>query len=175
MKFLKTALKVLTIAALFLGAAYYILVNHSATGTALTCSGKWEKGPEGLQGTDETVYAVLEEYRPWIVWTDSDGDLKAESKNFAFRIYVSDVKKIGDKPLVTYMFPRDPGGKIAGGYRAAPKELTLRFTDDLLFVGACTEGAVFVDLNRQRAAARHRRFDVTAEMVGPGELTCSAG
>ena len=70
MKFLKTALNVLTIAALLFGAAIYILINHSTTQTPLTCSGKWEKGPEGWQGQDETVYAVLEEYRPWIIWTD---------------------------------------------------------------------------------------------------------
>jgi hypothetical protein len=93
-----------------------------------------------LQGTDEIVYAVLEEYRPWIVWTDSDGILRAESKNFALYDVFLDVRRSGYKPLTTYMFAHNRGGKIVGGYRGGPKELTLQFTDILLFVGTCTEG-----------------------------------
>ena len=65
------------------------------------------------------------------------GDLRAESKNLALAIYIDNIEKIGDKTLATYMF--DDGPHV-GGYRSGPNELTLQFTEGLLFVGTCTEG-----------------------------------
>ena len=107
----------------------------------MTCSGKWEKGPDGWQGEDETVYALLEEYRPWIVWGNSDGNLRVEAKNFTPAMaYVPYVERLRDIPLANYMFADHRGGPLIGGYRGGSNELTLQFTDGLLFVGTCTEG-----------------------------------
>ena len=130
----------MTVIILIAGAALYVLVKHSAARTALTCSGKWERGVEGWQGRDETVYAVLEEYRPWIVWADSDGYFQAETKGYALMAYASSVHRIGSEPLVSYMFMDRRGGRMMGGCRRAPNQLKFQFTDALLFIGTCIEG-----------------------------------
>lgn len=111
----------------------YILINHSTTQLSLTCNGEWRGG------SNETVYAVLEEYRPWIFWGNSDGNFLIESKNQPMQKYVSDVSRIGREPLVSY-FLLDHSGKMIGGYRGGPNEFTFAFTDTLVFSGICTEG-----------------------------------
>lgn len=119
---------------------FYVLVNHSTTVLALTCSGVWEKGPTQIVGNPETAYAVIEEYRPWIVWTESDGNFRAETKDFAVAQYAPFVSKIGTHPLINYMISKDQDGPMMGGYRSGSRELVFEFSPNMLFVGKCVDG-----------------------------------
>ncbi|HEX9595427.1 MAG TPA: hypothetical protein VF982_00990 [Anaerolineales bacterium] len=129
-------LTLLVLMALLAG-AFYVLANHSVTRIALTCSGTWVVGPEGVQGRPETVAAVIEEYRPWIMWTDSDGNLSAETREIPMVAYFHHLRRIGNEPLITYQFSRDGEGPMVGGYRASFRELTLGFTASAVFDGTC--------------------------------------
>ncbi|GAA4521661.1 hypothetical protein GCM10023174_00840 [Chelativorans composti] len=119
--------------ALLIGAASYVLANHSATQITLTCSGKWVE-----DGGAEEVVVAIEEYRPWILWSASDGNLRASSKNIPLVIYVSNIEKIGGAPITFYSFSHYDG-RMIGGYRVPFNELALKFADNLTFTGNCVE------------------------------------
>lgn len=54
--------------------------------------------------------------------------------------YVGFVDRIGDKPLANYWLRDSVDGAMVGGFREGPDELILQFTENMLFVGTCTEG-----------------------------------
>ncbi|HEV7344288.1 MAG TPA: hypothetical protein VGN60_01460 [Devosia sp.] len=118
--------------------AFYILANHSVTRIALTCTGTWAAGEPGVQGRAEWVNAVIEVYRPWIVWGDSDGNLRAESREMPMAVYFHHMRRIGDEPMITYQFRQDSDGPMIGGYRGSFRELTLQFVGGTVFDGVCT-------------------------------------
>jgi hypothetical protein len=120
-----------------LAVAFYILANHSVTQIALTCTGSWVRGSQGIQGSPETVFAVIEEYRPWIRWTDSHGNLRAESREIPLFVYFHHMRRIGAEPMVNYQFSEDSDGPMVGGYRGSFRELTLQFVDGTVFDGRC--------------------------------------
>jgi hypothetical protein len=118
--------------------AFYVLVNQSVTKLALTCTGSWVRGAPGVQGRVETVVAVIEEYRPWIIWTESDGNLRAESRDIPMAAYFSFMRRIGDEPMATYWFNHDSDGATVGSYRGSFRELTLQFAEGTVFTGPCS-------------------------------------
>jgi hypothetical protein len=130
------ALTVLVLVA-SIGGAVYILVNHSVAQIALTCTGSWVRGAQGVQGKPETVVAVIEEYRPWIMWSDSDGNVRAESREIPIAVYYPHIRRIGDEPIATYQFSQESDGPVVGGYRGAFGELTLQFAKGTVFDGVC--------------------------------------
>lgn len=121
-----------------LAGAFYVLTYHSVTQLALTCTGSWVRGAEGVQGRPETVAIVIEEYRPWIMWTDSDGNLRAESREIPLSVYYHHMRRIGEEPMVNYQFSKDSDGHMIGGYRGSFRELTLQFVEGTVFDGVCT-------------------------------------
>ncbi|NTG29978.1 hypothetical protein G6L08_22785 [Agrobacterium rhizogenes] len=136
MKIVKIPLTIILGVALLCGAGLYVLIYHWIKQTALTCSGKWEQGVGEWKGRSETVFAVIGEFRPWIMG-DNQGDLHAESLDFPLSVYVSDMKRIGSDPMTIYEFRQYNDPTIVGGYRSAFKELTLKFMDGMVFYGTC--------------------------------------
>jgi hypothetical protein len=57
---------------LAVGGVFYILINHSIEKISLVCSGSWQQSKQ-----PETVLAIIEKYRPWVVWGGSQGELLA--------------------------------------------------------------------------------------------------
>lgn len=132
----------LALAAIFIliAGAFYVLANHSTRQLDLTCTGRWDRAPTTIEGEAETVYAVIEIYRPWVLWARSDGNVRAESRNVPIAAYKGFVSKIGQEPLANYMIFDREGGAMVGGYRGAANELVFEFSEDMLFVGTCTDG-----------------------------------
>lgn len=133
MRIVHLLIKTLLIACAAIAIFFYIIINHSTTQLTMTCHGEWQ------DGQSETVYAVLEEYRPWIFWGDSDGNFRIEAKNQSIVRYVSKVSSVGKAPLTNY-FLWERSGEMIGGYRGGPNELTFAFIKGWVFVGQCTEG-----------------------------------
>jgi hypothetical protein len=134
-QFVVTSLKVLLGLVVSLGAALYVVVNYSTTKKELTCQGHWQRGTERQP---EVAYVVLTEYRWWVhLWAESDGDVHVQTAKLAMANYIPFVDKIGEDSLALFIFKHDRSGKTVGGYRAANGDITIKFLDDLVFVGAC--------------------------------------
>lgn len=113
MRILKLVIHAVLAIALGFTAILYLLTNHSTTQIALSCSGTWVES-----GSEETIYAVIEEYRPWIIWADGDGSLRAEAKNTPASIFVRALRRVGAPPMSFYQFSDDDNRLI--GDIAAP-------------------------------------------------------
>ena len=131
-RFLKVAATIILSLIVLAGGVLYVLANHSVKETDLTCEGAWGEG-----GSPETAYVVLTEYRPWIIWTDSDGELQVQTDKLAVFLFAPYVSKIGDNTLAVYRLKESEHGDIIGEYRVANSELVLWFADDLTFKGRC--------------------------------------
>lgn len=127
-----TLLVLITIPAI----AYYILVFHSVTRRELICEGAWERGGNGQA---ETAYVIFQEYRFWVWWTDSDGDVSVQTDKLAITRSVHNVSKTDNDWLAVYLFEdvSHDDRRLVGGYREANREITFKFADDLVFVGRC--------------------------------------
>jgi len=140
MRFLVTFLKATAAGVAALIAIVYILANHSSVQMELTCTGKWVQGGDSISGRAEAVYAVIELYRPWIIWANSDGNLRAESRDIPMVIYVTRVVTIGSPPLTLFSFSNHDDTSMVGGYRSGPREMTLEFSKGTVFSGNCEQG-----------------------------------
>jgi hypothetical protein len=69
------------------------------------------------------------------LWAESDGDVKVQTEKFALAHYIPFVRKIGEGSLAIYEFWKSKSADFQGGYRAANGEITLKFSDNLVFVG----------------------------------------
>lgn len=140
MRFLVTLLKVSAAGVAALIAIVYFLANYSSVQIEITCSGRWVEGSNAIHGRAETIYAVIELYRPWVIWADSDGNLRAESRHVPMVIYVSRVVAIGSPPLTLFSFSHHDDASMVGGYRSGPREMTLEFSKGTVFSGNCEQG-----------------------------------
>jgi hypothetical protein len=68
---------------------------------------------------------------------ESDGKVQVQTEKFALAHYIPFVRKLGKGSLAIYEFwgSESPSADFEGGYREANGELTLKFSDNLVFVG----------------------------------------
>ena len=124
-------LKVIAVAVFVVGAVLDVIANHTALTQELTCKGHWKDKEDA-----EVAHVQLTEYRWWShLWTKSDGDVTAQTEKRAMASHIAFVQKIGNGSLALYMFKDGERGDTRGGYRVAHGEMTIKFTDSLVFVG----------------------------------------
>jgi hypothetical protein len=130
---MKTTLQILGAVVVVCAGLLYIVINHSTITRELTCVGSLTNGSDRLP---DTAHVQLIEYRWWVhLWSDSDGNAKAQLEDFSSSIYISNIKKIGDGSLALYQFKDDDGNNLVGGYREANGEITFRLASGLTFTG----------------------------------------
>lgn len=128
-------LKIIAVAVLLLGVCFYVVVNYSALTQELTCKGYWKELGQNKE-VAEIAHVRLTEYRWWVhLWSESDGSVEVQTENFALAHYIPFVEKIGQGSLALYEFRKSKFADLQGGYRASNGEITLKFSDDLVFVG----------------------------------------
>jgi hypothetical protein len=128
-------LKTIAVAVLLVGVCFYVVVNYSALTQELTCNGYWKELGQNKE-VAEVAHVQLTEYRWWVhLWSESDGNVKAQTEKFALAHYIPFVRKINEGSLALYEFGESTD--FQGGYRAANGEITLKFSDNLIFVGSC--------------------------------------
>jgi hypothetical protein len=128
-------LKIIAVAVLLVGVCFYFVVNHSALTQELTCNGYWKELGQNKE-VAEVAHVQLTEYRWWVhLWSESDGNVKVQTEKLALSHYIPFVEKIGERSLALYQFRESKSGGFEGGYRAANGEITLKFWDNLVFVG----------------------------------------
>jgi hypothetical protein len=130
---LAAILKIIAVAVLLVGVCLYVLVNHSTVTQELTCKGYWKELGQDKE-VAEVAHVQLTEYRWWL-FGESYGNVKVQTEKFALAHYIPFVHKLGEGSLAIYEFRRSKSGDLQGGYRAANGEITLKFTDNLVFVG----------------------------------------
>jgi hypothetical protein len=133
---LAAILKIIAVAVLLVGVCLYVLVNHSASTQELTCKGYWKELGQDKE-VAEVAHVQLTKYRWWVLG-ESDGNVKVQTEKVALAHYIPFVEKIGEGSLALYDFRESKSGDSKGGYRAANGEITLKFSDNLVFVGTCT-------------------------------------
>ncbi len=128
-------LKIIAVAVLLVGVCFYVVANYSAVTQELTCKGYWKELGQNKE-VAEVAHVRLTEYR-WCVhlWSESDGNVEVQTEKFALAYYIPFVHKIGEGSLALYEFWKSKSAGFQGGYRAANGEITLKFSDDLVFVG----------------------------------------
>ena len=100
-KFLKALLKLVIVLAAVAGAGLYVVVNHSEARQELVCKGHWKDEPQ----ENETAYVELNEYRPWVrLWSNTRGNMQAQTDKRAMTEYFSDVRRVYDGRLAMYSF-----------------------------------------------------------------------
>jgi hypothetical protein len=130
-------LKIIAVAVLLVGVCFYVVVNYSELTQELTCKGYWKELGQNKE-VAEVAHVQLTEYRWWVrLWSESNGNVKVQTEKFALAHYIPFVRKIGEGSLAIYEFwgSEPPSADFEGGYRAANGELTLKFSDNLVFVG----------------------------------------
>jgi hypothetical protein len=126
-------LKIIAVAVLLVGVCFYVLVNHSTSTQELTCNGYWKELGQNKE-VAEVAHVQLIEYRWWL-WSKSKGYVKAQTEKYALDLYIPFVTKIHEGSLALYQFWKSEFADLRGGYRAANGEITLKFLDNLVFVG----------------------------------------
>ena len=130
-------LKIIAVAVLLVGVCFYVVVNYSELTQELTCNGYWKELGQNKE-VAEVAHVQLTEYRWWVhLWGESDGNVKVQTEKLALAHYIPFVEKIGKGGLALYEFREIKSGDFKGGYRAANGEITLKFSDNLVFVGTC--------------------------------------
>jgi hypothetical protein len=128
-------LKIIAVAVLLVGVCFYVLVNYSAVTQELTCKGYWKELGQNKE-VAEVAHVQLTEYRWWVRWLgETDGNVKVQTEKYASAHYIPFVRKINEGSLALYTFWESKSGDFQGGYRAANAEITLKFSDNLVFVG----------------------------------------
>jgi hypothetical protein len=128
-------LKIIAVAVLLVGVCLYVVVNYAALTQELTCKGYWKELGQNKE-VAEVAHVQLTEYRWWVhLWSESDGNVKAQTEKLALAHYIPFVQKMNEGSLALYEFRESKFGDFKGGYRAANGELTLKFSDNLVFVG----------------------------------------
>jgi hypothetical protein len=128
---LAAILKVIAVVVLLVGALLYVIANYSDVTQELTCQGYWKDS-----GAAEVAHMQLVEYRWWLrLWWEGDGNVMVQTEKRALAHYFPRVRKIGDGSLAIYEFYQTMPADFRGGYRAANGEVTIKFSDDLIFVG----------------------------------------
>jgi hypothetical protein len=132
---LAAILKIIAVAVSLLAVCFYVVVNYSELTQELTCNGYWRELGQNKE-VAEVAHVQLTEYRWWVhLWSESDGNVKVQTEKVALAHYIPFVEKIGQGSLALYEFRESKSGALKGGYRAANGEITLKFSDDLVFVG----------------------------------------
>jgi len=126
-------LKFIAVAVLLVGVCLYVLGNYSEITLELTCTGYWKELGQNKE-VAEVAHVQLTEYRWWVLG-ESDGNVKVQTEKLASAHYIPFVEKIGKGSLAIYEFRESKSGDFKGGYRAANGEITLKFSDNLFFVG----------------------------------------
>jgi hypothetical protein len=130
-------LKIIAVAVLLVGAYLYVAANYSTLTQELTCNGYWKELGRTKE-VPEIVHMQLTEYRWWtpLRWSgESEGNVQVQTEKFALAHYIPFVRKISEGSLAIYEFQESKSGDFQGGYRVANGELTLKFSDNLVFVG----------------------------------------
>ena len=128
-------MKIIAVTVLLVGVCFYVVVNYSALTQELTCKGYWKELGQNKE-VAEVAHVQLTEYRWWVhLWSESDGNVKAQTEKFALAHYIPFVRKLNEGSLALYEFRESKSADLQGGYRAANGELTLKFSDNLVFVG----------------------------------------
>lgn len=82
-----------------------------------------------------TIYFILTEYRPWIFWSNSDGNIKLEIPN-EWNEYYPYLKKIGYNILIYEEYPQL---ELRGNYSELSKALAIDLKPPFgFFDGNCT-------------------------------------
>jgi hypothetical protein len=126
-------LKIIAVAVLLVGVCLYVLVNHSTVTQELTCNGYWKELGQNKE-VAEVAHVQLTKYRWWL-WSESDGNVQAQTETFPLALYIPFVRKLNEGSLALYEFRDSESADLRGGYRAANGEVTLKFSDNLVFVG----------------------------------------
>jgi hypothetical protein len=126
-------LKIIAVAVLLAGVCLYVLVNHSTSTQELTCNGYWKELGQNKE-VAEVAHVQLVKYRWWL-WSESDGFVRVQTETNPLAHYIPFVEKIREGSLALYQFRESKSGGFEGGYRAANGEITLKFSDNLVFVG----------------------------------------
>jgi hypothetical protein len=130
-------LKIIAVAVLLVGVCLYVVANYSELTQELTCKGYWKELGQNKE-VAEVAHVRLTEYRWWVhLWSETDGNVQAQTEKFALAHYIPFVRKLGKGSLAIYEFwgSESPSADFEGGYREANGELTLKFSDNLVFVG----------------------------------------
>jgi hypothetical protein len=128
-------LKIIAVAVLLVGVCFYVLVNYSALTQELTCKGYWKELGQNKE-VAEVAHVQLTEYRWWVRWLgESDGNVKVQTEKNFVAYYFPFVSKINEGSLAIYEFRQSKSDDLQGGYRASNGEITLKFSDNLVFVG----------------------------------------
>ena len=127
--FLRAAILIVVLVAVLV-----VLVNFSGIRTNLRCEGEIVSEE---QTRPSTIFMSLEEYRWWIRWGYSDGNLHVEMPAEGAYLYYDKLEELSG--LQTWQifeaYIEDSG--LEGQYSALSKALTLR-TPHGLFKGTCT-------------------------------------
>ena len=120
-------LKIIAVTVLLVGVCLYVVGNYSELTQELTCKGSLKELGENVVVAEvaEVVHVQLTEYRWWVhLWSENDGYVKTQTEKSASFGYIPFVRKFGQGSPY-----------LRGGYRASNGELTLVFSDNLVFVG----------------------------------------
>ena len=133
-------LKIIAVTVLLVGVCLYVVANYSELTQELTCKGSLKELGENVVVAEvaEVVHVQLTEYRWWVhLWSENDGYVKTQTEKSASFGYIPFVRKFGQGSLALYEFHdiRNSKPYLRGGYRASNGELTLVFSDNLVFVG----------------------------------------
>ncbi len=113
-------------------ALFVMLMNFSAAESRFECLGT-TRADRGLP-ENATVFIKLIEYRPWIVWADSDASMHFEIPNRHIE-YFEHVMRAGDQMQI-FSSHRDP--KIRGNFSKLSHTLAIA-TPYGFFDGSCKE------------------------------------
>lgn len=138
--FLKVIATLAVLGVMLVGVGLYLVIYQASSKTTLICDGKWDEASGAIAGGAETVFAVIQEYRPWIIWLNggnSEGDLHAESHQSSMLFYAGYLRRISDEPMTLFRFQDTKDGEMTAAYRGSFKELTVKFAPKLVFTGTC--------------------------------------
>ena len=97
-------LKIIAVAVLLVGVCLYVVVNYSELTQELTCKGYWKELGQNKE-VAEVAHVRLTEYRWWVhLWSESDGNVQAQTEKFALAHYIPFVRKLGKGSLAIYEF-----------------------------------------------------------------------
>jgi len=111
----------------------YVLVNHSATQNVYSCQG--EITSAGIS-QPETVFVALNQYRWWVLWSESNGDVRLELSE-GWQVYYPGLKTTNTGWFI--FLGSSVRGIPDGIFSRLSNSLRIALPGNSVFDGTCTQ------------------------------------
>lgn len=129
---LKALVRLIGITLASIALLLFMVVQFGTNNIEMVCDGHLNSDE-----SSETLFITIEEYQPWIFWTDGQGSLQYQAKNSGLTYYLPIIERVREGHLAVYSFYEDNPRLYVGGVSMAAGAMAITLPNGQIFSGEC--------------------------------------